>query len=224
MLSLKEPSSFSCDELVEDQVDVARLAVRREPHHLVLARVHLEAGVVGERRVEHAERVRVVQLGEQLEVLAAPDAVRRRRPLADAVHREHGGLLERRRVERARGVRLVVLGEEQLALVAAELRADAASPVKSFSFSHTGIAVRNELQPLRRDAEVVLEDALELEERLVVEADVVELGRRRCPPRGGSTRRRAAGNSASCFLRVKRSSCAAATISPSRTRQAAESW
>ena len=32
------------------------------------------------------------------------------------------------------------------------------------------------------------------------------------------------GISSSCFLRVKRSSCAAATISPSRTNAAAESW
>ena len=33
-----------------------------------------------------------------------------------------------------------------------------------------------------------------------------------------------AGNAESCFFRVKRSSCAAATITPSLTRQAALSW
>mgnify|MGYP003694496313 CR=1 FL=1 len=46
--------------------------------------------------------------------------------------------------------------------------------MKSFSFSQTGIAVRNEFRPFGATPEVVLEDALELEERLVVEADVVE--------------------------------------------------
>src|SRR5262249_58947194 len=68
------------------------------------------------------ERVRVVQLGEQLEVLADPDAIGRGGPLADAVHREYRGLLEGRRVERAGSVRFVVLREENLALETVEHR------------------------------------------------------------------------------------------------------
>ena len=79
-------------------------------------------------------------------------------------------------------------------------------------------------EALRRDAEVGLEDALELEQRLVVEADVVDVVDADAGLLAGSSRRRGAGSSASPFLRVKRSSCAAATISPSRSRQAALSW
>ena len=49
---------MNLDDMIPDRLNVARLAVRREAHHLVLARVNLEAGVVGERRIEHPERVR----------------------------------------------------------------------------------------------------------------------------------------------------------------------
>ena len=87
------------EEVVLDELDVLRLAVRREAHHLVLARVHPEAGEVGEGRVQQAERVRKAQFPQQLDVAAAPDADRRGRPLADAVHRDDGRLLEGRRIE-----------------------------------------------------------------------------------------------------------------------------
>ena len=42
-------------------VQVTGLAIRRQSHHLVLAGVDLESGVVGERGVEEAERVREVE-------------------------------------------------------------------------------------------------------------------------------------------------------------------
>ena len=104
------------DQVLLDEIGVPRLAVRREPHHLVLARVHLEAGVVGERRIEQAERVGKVDLADDLEAVAAAERQRRGRPFADAVHRQHGRALERRREERARRVAQVMLGEQELRL------------------------------------------------------------------------------------------------------------
>ena len=81
-----EPSSFRSIRLLEDALDVARLAVRREAHQLVLAAVDLEAGEVGERRVEQPERVREAQLAAAARcVLPRPTPIARRRPLADAV-------------------------------------------------------------------------------------------------------------------------------------------
>jgi hypothetical protein len=71
-------------------------------------------------------------------------------------------------------VRLVVLGEEELALVAAELAPERVAG-EELSFSHTGIAVRNEFSPFGATPRIVLENALELQQRLVVEADVVEV-------------------------------------------------
>jgi hypothetical protein len=57
----------------------------------------------------------------------------------------------------------------------------------------------------------------------VVDGDVIDFGERQTAP---ARHQRAAcqGKRASNFLRVKRSSCAAATISPSRTSAAALSW
>ena len=71
-----------------------------------------------------------------------------------------------------------------------------------------------------REGEIGLEEALELEEGLVVEDDVIDVGERQpCVARQYSTA--FLGKRASCFLRVKRSSCAAATILPSRSSAAA---
>ena len=97
------------------------------------------------------------------------------------------------------------------------------SAIQSFSLSHSGIAIRNDRQPARRAGDVGLEQPVELDQRLLVEADQIEL----LVVMPASRRQYATardGKSASCFLRVKRSSCAAATIRPSSTRHAAESW
>ena len=174
-VELERPVVAHLDQAIEDALGVARLSVGREAHHLVLAGVDLEAGVVGERRVEHAERVRVVQLGQQAQVLAAPDAVRGGRPLADPVHGQHGRLGERRREERARGMRLVMLREEDLAAESLQLVQDQppGEELVAQPHRHRGDELR---QPAGRHAEILLEQPLELEQGLVVEADVVEVG------------------------------------------------
>ena len=157
------------DHVVEQQLDVFRLTVGGETHDLVLARVHLEAEVVGERGVQETQRIRPVELAQQPDVVALAHADRGRGPLAHAVHGEDRGPVEGRRKERARRVRLVMLGVEDLALVAqlppqllveVELVLDPERP-------------RHEerSKPLRRDAEVGLQDPLELEQGLVVKAD-----------------------------------------------------
>lgn len=75
-----------------------------------------------------------------------------------------------------------MLGEEQLALVAAELATDgvAGEELLLQPYRHRG---QERAQAARRHAEIVLEDALELEQRLVVEAHVVEV----FEPRSGLT-------------------------------------
>ena len=90
---------FEIDEMVENFLRVFRLAIGREPHDLVLAGIDLEAGVIGEGRIEQAERMREMDLLGDGEIAAAPDAGRTRGPFADAVHGEHRRLIERRRIE-----------------------------------------------------------------------------------------------------------------------------
>ena len=85
----------------------------------------------------------------------------------------------------------------------------------SFCRSQSGRPIRKSLKPRGRVGDVGLEEAVELEQRLVVEGDA---GRARRPSMPASleavTRRALVGKRKSCFLRVKRSSWAAATISP----------
>ena len=97
-----------------------RPTVRRESHHLVLVFVHGEAEVRGEGGVQHAERVRELDLALKRDVggtVRAPLAVadRERRPFAHAVRGQDGGAAGRRREERRRRVRGVVVREQDLA-------------------------------------------------------------------------------------------------------------
>ncbi len=78
------------DQLVEDQVDVLRLAVGRQPHQLVFAGIHPEAGVIGKGRVQHAQRVREVQLPLRRQLVALAQPHRGRGPLAHPVQAQHG--------------------------------------------------------------------------------------------------------------------------------------
>ena len=93
----------------------------------------------------------------------------------------------------------------------------------SLSLTHTGSAWRNEAKPRRREREVGLEQPLELEERLVVERHQ-SMSAARVPVLSRHERIASCGKPASCFLRVKRSSCAAATTRPSTSSAAALSW
>ena len=52
----------------------------------------------------------------------------------------------------------------------------------SFSRSHTGIAMAERLEIPGREGEIRLEQALELQERLVVEDDVIDVLETRMPP------------------------------------------
>src|SRR5262249_28758432 len=79
------------------------------------------------------------------------------------------------------GVRLVMLGEEHLAREPVELPPDLAAREELLAQPHRHRG--GELpQAARRHAEILLEQALELEEWLVVEADVVARVEREPPP------------------------------------------
>ena len=110
--------------------------------------------------------------------MALADADRGRRPLADAVHRHDRRVLERRRVERRGGVALVVLGEDVAVL---RPRAEAAAQLAA----HVQLLAEPDRHRLgerpqadRREREVGLEQPVELQDRLVIEGDEVEVARR----------------------------------------------
>ena len=157
------------DQFLVDDVDVFRLAVRRESHDLVFAGVDLEPGVVRERRIQQSKRIRPVQLVENLEIIAAAAADRSGRPFADTVDCQDRRLLERRRQERAGGVGLVMLAVQDISRVAELLFQLAIDVQLVFDPQRPGHQERRE--PSGRDAEVRFQNSLELQQRFVVETD-----------------------------------------------------
>ena len=71
--------------VVFDQADVFRFAVRRQAHYFVFAAVNFEAGVISEGAVKQTEAVRKAQLFQQSNFVAAADADRTRGPFAHAI-------------------------------------------------------------------------------------------------------------------------------------------
>ncbi len=122
--------------------------------------------------------MRKAELLEELDPVAAAARDARRRPLADAVEGEDRRLLEGRGEEGAGRVGLVVLGEDVAALVvAAEAAVELARRVELL-LQPERQPHQEQLEAARRVGEVGLEQAVELQERLVVEGDVVEVTRR----------------------------------------------
>ena len=208
---------------------VFRLAVGREPHHLVFAGVDLEAGVIGERRIKQAERMREVDLLEDLERVAVARSpptsspIRRRRPWSAP-----------RPLRTARDRTPMPHGSD-------DVRRTTAWPVsKSSSNFFEFLAQQVLLEQLlpqperdrhlegaeaaRRQRDIGFQQPLEFQERLVVEDDVIDVGKAGAGGFQAIGDRVASETTASCFLRVKRSSCAAATMRPSSTSAAALSW
>src|SRR6266571_772505 len=101
-------------------------------------------------------------------------------PADDVVHRQHRRLLERRGEERRGGVALMMLGEQQPVLdveVRPELLQFVAQQqlLKQLFLEPKRHRHAKRAEPARREGEIRLKQALEFQERLVVEGDVVEL-------------------------------------------------
>ena len=67
---------FEIEQIIENQIDILGLTVRRKPHQFVFARIHFETGVIRERRIEQAERMRKIDfpLRREFIALAEPDS------------------------------------------------------------------------------------------------------------------------------------------------------
>ena len=171
---------------------VSRRAVGREPHQLVFARIHLEAGVVGEGGVEQAETMGEMDLLVDRQVLAVADGDRRGGPLADAVQRQDGRLVERRRIERGGRVAQVVLAEIRRSAQSKSGSTASSSSVEQRLLEQLLAQPQRQRHPERCEAaraigEIGLEQPLELEKWLVVEDDAVDvLEPDTCRPRGNS--------------------------------------
>ena len=201
------PSGLRSIEVIEDPLRVLRLAVGREAHHLVLAGVHLESGVVGERRVEQAERMR--ESGSR----AAPRACCPCPNASDVVaHSPTPSIVSTAASSNGDG-------KNALAAWLRWCSEKSRRPSRSRSLAAlpqlVGEQVPEEqllpqphrdrhaegLEALGREREVGLEQPLELQERLVVEGDVVDLVERASALRAGNSPPRAQES-------ARRASCA----------------
>ena len=107
-VQLEPAAGHEMDQLAEPG-DVARLAVRREPHHLILVAVLGEAEVLREGEIEESQRMGEVDPVHDVELLVPPHRPRGAYKISEPVDRADRGLLERRHVERAGQVRRVML-------------------------------------------------------------------------------------------------------------------
>src|SRR5688500_6334269 len=155
-------------QLAIDEVHVLWRTIRGEAHHLVLARIHLEAGVIRERRVQKSERIGPAELLEELQLVAASNAIGGGGPFADTIHGEDRRFLERAGEEGARRVRLVMLGVEKVPLEPAECVTKLPVGEELFLYPQRS-SLEERAESARCDTEISLENPLELEERLVIE-------------------------------------------------------
>jgi hypothetical protein len=160
--------------LAHDALGVHRLAVGGQPHDLVLGAVDLEAQVVGEGAVEQPQAVGEADLLEQRDVRALADAVGGGGPLTDPVDGEDRRLLEGRGQKGRGGVAHVVLGVEDGPRVGLELPADGRGHPELLVQPHRHRLAEG-AERARKGGDVGAQHPLELEQRLVVEADDVEV-------------------------------------------------
>src|SRR5215510_10565025 len=62
LIESKRSIVLEIDQVIENPIDIVGLTIGGESHELVLAGIHLEAGVISEGRIEQSERVRKMQL------------------------------------------------------------------------------------------------------------------------------------------------------------------
>ena len=155
-----------------------RLAVGGQAHQLVLAAVDPEAAIIGQGRVEQAERVGEAKLVRQVDRRPAAHPEAGGGPLADAVHGEDRGLVERRGVEGAGGVGLVVLGEDESPLVLPAEGLAHGPGQEEFLADPEGQGLAERPEAGGRIRQIGLEESLELQQGLVVKPHPVEVGRR----------------------------------------------
>src|SRR5262245_31156032 len=121
--------------------------------------------------------MREAQLVRQGDLVAAASSIGSSRPLPDAVERQDGCLFIWRREKGAGGVRLVVVGENVATLVLM------LEPTIHFPWQVELLAeperhgLQERLEADRHIREVGLDQPLELDQRLVIERNEIELGR-----------------------------------------------
>lgn len=124
--------------------------------------------------------MRKMDLFQNVQPTTRPMPDRRSAPLADAVHGEHGRTRKRRRKERAGGVRQVMLGEQHRTRPDLRSRQFTEMPAQAALLKKLVLTPDGHRHPERAKAarhgrQVRFDQPLELQQRLVVEHDVIDV-------------------------------------------------
>ena len=176
LVETEGPVLLDVEELLLDEVAVYRLPVGGQPHKLVLPGVHPEPGEVGEGRVEQTQGVREPDLVQKPQAVSFAHPQGGGGPLPHPVQGEDGRILEGRGIEGACRVGFMVLGvvdgngfrKTQLL----EGFVDTGGHPELGPHPH-GHRLHEGIEPLGRHREIGFQDAMELEDGLVVEDDRV---------------------------------------------------
>ena len=169
------------DQLFPNPLRVARLSIGRQPHQLVFARIHLEARVMGERRIQQAQGVGKADLpqGPQFPALAQPGGGGG--PFPHAIQTEDDRAPKRAGIEGGRRMGQMMLVEQQGRNALRRNAGDGCDFLAQSGLEQQFLLKphrqrRHErAQAPRREGKIGFQQALEFEQRLVVEDDPIDV-------------------------------------------------
>ena len=177
----ERPVFLDINQVFEDQLAELGLAVGRKAHDLVLAGIDLEPGVVREGRIEQTQGVGKTDLAFDADPASVSDAGRGGGPLPNAVHRQDDRLVEGRWIKGTGGMAEMMLGEQKLRSPVG-IRVDLAQvlekqPLQEQLFLQPQRhGLEEGAEATRREHQIGLDQPLELDERLFVEHDMIDVG------------------------------------------------
>ena len=113
---MKRAVRFKIDNLLENFPLELGLAIGRQAHDLVFARVDPETEVIGESGIEQAERMGKMLLSQHFDAIAGATANAGGSPFTNAIDGEDGGFIERRWKKSGGSMGLVMLGKKNLSV------------------------------------------------------------------------------------------------------------
>ena len=160
-------------QLRQDQLLVAGFAVGSQSHQLVFTGIDPESGKIGKCGVEQPQRIREMELLEQINLVAFANAIAGRGPFSHPVHGQDGSGLKGRGIEGRGRMGLVMFREQDLSGVT-QFVADHLGDVDLFPKPQRH-GLQPGTQPLWRTGEVAHQQAFEGDKGLVVIDDKIKL-------------------------------------------------
>ena len=178
-VKMKRTVRLKIDKLIENELFEFWFAVGRQSHHFVFAGVDPEPEIISERRIEQAERMWKMLLGQHLDTITRAAANAGGGPFTDAVNCQNRSLVKRRWKKRGRSVRLMMLREQNVAFVIELVADDLFDP--HFALDPERHRFEKRSQPAGRTGEISREEAFAFQERFFVKRDKIDISRRDQP-------------------------------------------